>query len=146
MKGRSYWQMINRVKASSREPNMVAISEVHAETGGGLCWSFGTGTCICSRAPSRRPGKARANLIHCLRNRGPEVAAPAGTSQSQESCCKRQRLKQMIPRGRADERSLLFDRRWSCPLLSLAWAEEAGGGWEAGRGKEGVAKVAEQAC
>lgn len=30
--------------------------------------------------------------------------------------------------------------------FSLAWAEEEEGGWEVGRGKEEVAKVAEQAC
>ena len=30
-------------------------------------------------------------------------------------------------------------------LLILAWAEEAEGGWEEGRGKEEAAKVVEQA-
>jgi hypothetical protein len=30
-------------------------------------------------------------------------------------------------------------------LLNLAWAEEAEGGWEEGRGKEEAAKVVEQA-
>lgn len=30
--------------------------------------------------------------------------------------------------------------------FSLAWAEEEEDGWEVGRGREEVAKVAEQAC
>ena len=51
----------------------------------------------------------------------------------------------MIPRDRADETSLLFDFPGVLHLLSLVWAEEAEGDEEAGRDKEGVAKVAEQA-
>jgi hypothetical protein len=57
MRGRFYWQMTDRVKVSSQEPNMVVINEVHAETSSGC---VGVAGLACAYAHARhREGPAR---------------------------------------------------------------------------------------